>query len=254
MKTMRILTCEDSLEGILSAVHRAYMSRYGHDYITIEAGENIETRMFVEYEAVATDYDKAFRVVDSIKQKISNSAYKMVLEAAMSNYNNKADEIYRFLILGFKMGTGVVNHLSDNHVNMVFKMSRSVTREYDRLLGFVRFAQLENGLLFSKLGPKHNQLPLFGNHFADRYPQENWMIYDEKRHIACVHPKGSGWFMSKDLEIDEDAIKKVSADETQFGGWWKLFVRTIEINERRNPRCQMNMMPKMYWHNMNELN
>ena len=66
--------------------------------------------------------------------------------------------------------------------------------------------------------------------------------------------KGTGWFMTKDLEIDEGAIKKVSADETQFSGWWKLFVRTIEIKERRNPRCQMNMMPKRYWHNMNELN
>lgn len=252
MKAMCILTCEDTPEGILSAVHRAYMSRYGHDNITIEAGETIETRMFVEYEAVATDYDKSFRVADAIKKKISKSAYKMVLLAAMSNYNNKADEIYRFLILGFKMGPNVVNHLSDDHVNAVFKMSRSVTREYDRLLGFVRFAQMENGLLFSKLGPKHNQLPLLGDHFSDRYPQENWMIYDEKRHMACIHPKGSRWFISKDVEIGEGATSNVSADEVVFRDLWKLFVNTIEIKERRNPRCQMNMMPKMYWHNMYE--
>ena len=37
MKTPRIYMCEDSLEGILSAVHAAYMSRYGHEYQSIEA-------------------------------------------------------------------------------------------------------------------------------------------------------------------------------------------------------------------------
>ena len=35
MKTPRIYMCEDSLEGILSAVHAAYMSRYGHEYQSI---------------------------------------------------------------------------------------------------------------------------------------------------------------------------------------------------------------------------
>ena len=33
---------------------------------------------------------------------------------------------------------------------------------------------------------------------------------------------------------------------------WKLFFKTIEIEGRHNPRCQMTMMPKRYWGCMTE--
>ena len=39
VKTHRNYVCEDSLEGILTAVHVAYMSRYGHEYQSIQAGD-----------------------------------------------------------------------------------------------------------------------------------------------------------------------------------------------------------------------
>lgn len=64
MKNQRIYMCEDSLEGILSAVHAAYMSRYGHDYQTITAGDYVESSLFAEIIPVETDVDKAARVAE----------------------------------------------------------------------------------------------------------------------------------------------------------------------------------------------
>ena len=70
MKTPRIYACEDSLEGILSAVHAAYMSRYGHEYQSIRAGDYVETDLFTEIIYVKTDMDKASRVADAIIHKL----------------------------------------------------------------------------------------------------------------------------------------------------------------------------------------
>ena len=65
MKTQRIYMCEDSLEGILSAVHAAYMSRYGHEYQSIAAGDYVEVSLFSEMIRIETDVDKAARVADA---------------------------------------------------------------------------------------------------------------------------------------------------------------------------------------------
>ena len=50
-KPMRILLCEDSLEGILTGVYEAYKSRYGHDNIKLCLdSEEYEIEMFSEYQ------------------------------------------------------------------------------------------------------------------------------------------------------------------------------------------------------------
>lgn len=253
MKTSRIYVCEDSLEGILSAVHAAYMSRYGHEYQSIAAGDCIENSLFAEMIPVETDMDKAGRVADAIIHKISGYAWHMVKYAAMSCHMDKADTIYRFLVRGFRVGRGVTEQLADPAVNRMMKLEREVSRETDHFYGFVRFRELSNGILFAKIAPKHHQIPLAAEHFADRYPMENWMIYDERRHEVCVYEAGKGWWIAKDVTPDLRIIDDVSDSQKQFEQWWKSFYETIGIRERENPRCRMNMMPKMYWSNMPEM-
>lgn len=189
----------------------------------------------------------------AIREKISPDVYEILHEASLASQPKKAESIYRFLVSGFKMGSYVVNHLSDPYILSVMKLSKAVTRERQRLEGFVRFRELDNGIMFSKLAPKHNQLVLLAPHFADRFPEENWMIYDEHRRSACIHKAGRGWGMVSDIEIEKELADKVSEEEELFLEFWKTFTKTITIEERKNARLQMNMMPKMYWKNMPEM-
>ena len=253
MKLPRIYMCEDSLEGILSAVHAAYMSRYGHEFQSIEAGDYVEPSLFAEMISVETDVDKAMRVADAVIHKISGYAWHLIKYAAMSCYMDKADTIYRFLVLGFGVGSKVTEQLADPVVNRMLKLERGVMREKDYFFGFVRFRELNSGILFAKIAPKHHQLPLAAEHFADRYPMENWMIYDERRHEVCVHEAGRGWWITKDVTPSQRIISDVSDSQKDFEKWWKQFYETIGIKERENPRCRMSMMPKMYWSNMPEM-
>ncbi|NCC02024.1 MAG: DNA metabolism protein [Clostridia bacterium] len=253
MKAPRVYMCEDSLEGILSAVYGAYMSRYGHEYQSVAAGDYVERELFTEYISVVTDVDKAMRVADAVVHKISGLAWHWIKYAAMSCHMDKADSIYKFLVLGFREGPKIIEQLANPIVNRMMWLEREVSRETQRLYGFVRFKELSQGIMFSKLAPKHHQLPLLAEHFADRFPMENWMIYDENRHEVCVHEVGKGWFMTSSVTADDSVIRQVSESEKQFEEWWKSFYETIGIKERENPRCRMNMMPKMYWKNMPEM-
>lgn len=253
MKMPRVYACEDSLEGILSAIHMAYMSRYGHDYQSIHAGDYVEPTLFTEIIYVETDVGKAARVADAVIRKISGEAWYMIRHAAMACDGDKADVIYHFLVRGFKVGKVVVEQLADEYVLRLLKLYRAVQREKQLMYGFVRFQELESGVLFAKLDPKHRQLPLIADHFSDRYPGENWMIYDEKRHEVCVHEAGKGWWMSPDVTPDERVVRELSESQRAFEQWWKTFYDTIGIQERKNPKCRMNLMPKMYWKNMPEV-
>lgn len=253
MKMPRVYSCEDSLEGILSAVHAAYMSRYGHEYQSIHAGDYVESTLFTEIIYVETDLDKAARVADAIIRKISGMAWYMIKHAAMANDSDKANVIYQFLIRGFRAGGVVIEQLADEYVLRLTKLYRTVQREKQHMYGFIRFRELSSGVMFAAFAPKHRQLPLIADHFADRYPMEQWMIYDERRHEVCVHEVGKGWWMAGDVVPDPKIIKAVSESQKAFEGWWKSFYDTIGIKERNNPRCRMNMMPKMYWSHMPEM-
>lgn len=253
MKTRKIFICEDSFEGILTGVFEAYICRYGHDFISLELKGDNQPQFFSEYYPVETDIEKARKVGQAIRKKISPDAYELLHEASLASLPEKAESIYRFLVLGFKMGPQVISYLSDANILSVMKLSKAVTRELQRLEGFVRFRELDNGIMFSKLAPKHDQLILLAPHFADRFPEENWMIYDEHRKNACIHKAGQGWGMVSNIEIEKELANQVSEEEELFLNLWKSFAKTITIEERKNARLQMNMMPKMYWKNMPEV-
>ena len=114
MNNLKIFQCENSIDGIFSAIYQAWSSGYGHANIRIEEqSENdnyTNITLFSDYIIVKTDFEQAMKVSQSIKSKISLEAYEMVCRVALSNYQSKGDLIYRFLILGFHVGSKVVGY------------------------------------------------------------------------------------------------------------------------------------------------
>ena len=254
MKTKRIYTCEDKVEGIFTAVYDAWSSRYGHDNIRIEVetaeGRNME--LFSEYTPVKTDMEKAEKVAQSIIKKISAEAYKMVCNAAWSDAAGKADAVYRFLILGFSMGSQVVNCLSNEAVMSIFTMNRSVGYEAHHILGFLRFKLSKDNILIARLNPKNNILFLIAPHFSDRFGSENFIIYDEKRKAAVLHRSGYPWVYSDEENLNIEKFGEESEEEEMFQLLWKTFFDSIAIRERTNPNLQRNNLPLRFRSNMTE--
>ena len=258
MNMNRIYLCDNSIDGIFTAIYQAWSSGYGHANIKIEEKSegskctNIE--LFAEYIVVDTDYNLATKVSKSIKEKISEEAYEMVCRVALSDYCEKADLIYRFLILGFSVGSSITNHISNQVVNRVFRVNKNVTNETHHFLGFIRFSEQENGLLTAVIHPKNNVITLVTPHFADRLPKERFLIYDENRKLATFHVPGNSWVLAQVPIIDQTKLEEVAIKEDEYRDLWKAFFSHITIKERINPNLQRNNLPHRFRGDMTEFN
>lgn len=249
---MTVFVCGEEVDDIWCGIYDAWMSRLGHANVRLEPS-GCDRELFCEYRDVERDPQKAANVVGSICSKLNEDIYEVVYKAALSQDRYRCDKIYRFLIYAFALGPGVVDMLQLPAVYEVFSMNRHIRGELDHMMGFTRFSQMKEGILLSRIGPKNDLTVLLAAHFADRMPQENWILYDCNRKKAAVHQAGGGWVMVKaDSAVWQDRLEQ-ETDEEVFEELWKTFHRTIAIKERENPRCQRNMLPLRFRKYMTEM-
>ena len=254
-----VFLCEDTPDGIFTAVYDAWDSGLGHRNVTLALNGCFNYSLFTRYRSVPTDYEKSFKVARSLENKLSRQVFATAYYAALSESPDKADAIYRFLVLAFRHGPKIVSMLGLPEVQSVFALRRKVGNEAHYFREFIRFSDTGSGILFGKIHPKCNVLPLVAPLFSDRMPSETWALLDEARNMAVFHPADQEWFLTS---VSEDApesesfseyrILKHTNSEDQYRSLWKVFHKTIAIKERINPRCQRNQLPLWYRENMTE--
>jgi len=247
---MTVFTCEDNFDAMMTCVYEAWASRLGHSNIKLKTEPIGNLELFCDYRHVDTDPEKTTSVVRSIKSKISYQAYIMIYEAAMSDAEDKLDTIYRFMVAGFHYGAHVVDFLQEPVVMRMFELKRKVGNEAHFHVEFIRFANMPGDVLVSHIDPKSNVLTLVAPHFSDRLPSENWMIIDDKRFIAIVHPADQDYYLTILSKEEMDRLS-IQTDDP-FIDLWKDFFNTIGIKERENHQCQRNLMPLWYRKHMTE--
>lgn len=256
---MTIYLCNPDFEGILCGIYDAWMSLKGHDNVRLELkGTYGDMELFAQYVEVEAAPEKVEKVTRSVCRQLSQEVYKSIYVASLSWEGDRADKIYRFLIQAFCRGPGILEQLQIPESYDVFHMCRNVYNENHHLVEFLRFSQAPGGILVSRIGPGNDILSLLAPYFADRLPEENWVIYDENREKAAVHPRGKGWIMvNHPLEQTEDrGIWQLCLTQDTDGGeyedLWLAFFHTIAIKERTNPVCQRNHLPMRFRSYMTE--
>lgn len=250
-----VLLHDGTLDGIFTAVYDGFVlkkSMYGDGYkdnIAVACKYNYVPSLFCNYIEVETDEDKAGKTVNHIVKVMGIDAYDTAMGVACHFSEDAGEVLFGFLVRGFKVGKGITAMFTDKYVMRAFELSRKVYNESHLMREFLRFTDV-GGKLYAKIEPKCNIVHMMCNHFADRFPGENWIIYDSVHHVVAVHPKYQKWFLTDDVGVDYEKIDKATQDG--YVDLWKLFVDTIAIEERRNERCQNNHMPKWYRKNMTE--
>lgn len=250
---MYIYECEDSIEGIFTGVYDAWMSGEQHNNTKVVISNqytNIE--LFSEYIEVKTSHEKAEKVAESIKNKISNDAYSLVVRAALSEGTDKADMIYRFLILGFKVGAKVTTYYADNAVMNIFELNRYVGNEAHFYTGFLRFSEVSEKALFAKYEPKCNITEIIMPHFVDRFPDEYIIILDVRRKTAGFYMPGNEWFISQVSDGIIEILDNENEKEEKYKSLWKTFFKSIAIEPRKNSNLQRSMLRLHYRKHMTE--
>lgn len=235
-----IYICENTPDGIFTAIYDAWAAQIPDENLSILADGEFPFELFAQYRYVQTDMEKAVKVARSVSRKISPEAYRQMYAASLSYEEDKIMAIYHFLRLGFKVGARVTDMHAKPEVCRMFELCRNVVNESHSFREFVRFSELENGILLARIRPKNFVLPLMAGHFADRFPEEHFVIIDDNSEMGIFHERGKQWFLSP---IDREAIERLwhSERSQEFERLWKTFFKTIAIEERRNYKCQRTM-------------
>jgi probable DNA metabolism protein len=196
---------------------------------------------------INTDTDRAERVIDAIRSKISPEALDLVRKTYLTCLAEKELAVLKFLRLGFKKGPSVIDMLAEDSVSVLQKAVRHMSREAHLLSGFIRFSDY-SGLLVSVIEPKNCVLPLIADHFCDRYSGEAFVIHDATHELALLYQKGRREIAPM---VDLPPMR-VTKKEIMYRALWKRFYDTIGIEGRYNPTCRMSHMPKRYWAHMTE--
>lgn len=237
-----IFCCEDSIDAIFTAIYKAW--EYGTSCTDVRVDSNMNYSLFEDYINIEADISTAIKVATSIQRKLSDIIYNYVYNTCLSCEPDKASIAYHFLQKAFKTGKNIIYNLNDDTVCQTFEISRKVNNESHHTLEFCRFEELSNGVLFCRIDPHNNVLPIICPHFADRLHCENWVIYDVNRHTAALHTAYHGYIITNSLNpASVKEFLKPSKQESELQMLWKTFFNTIAIKERTNKSLQRSLMP-----------
>ncbi len=237
---------DGSFDGLLTAIYEAY---YRGDRVDdIVAVDSMEENFLIERIYIDTDIEKSRKVFEAIENKISQEALKRVLYAYLSELPRHGIDILKYVQLGFKIGPQLDLNLSNDIVLRMDNIRHKVASEQHRMLGLVRFKQLENGIFYSSIEPDFNIVALLASHFASRLANENWVIHDVKRGIGVLYNKEE-WVV-KDIEIKDSLI--VREEEEEYQELWRAYFKSIAIQSKVNPVLQRRNMPARYWKHLIE--
>jgi probable DNA metabolism protein len=250
------LICEDSLEGIFSGIYEAYLTKRPHEEVHVQIGEEANLRLFAEYRPVTADPARAVKVARTIGRKFGSEGYMAICRALASADLGKGEAVYKMIVCGLAMKNPgeIMGNLSDPHVMKVFELARFSGNEAHYLVEFIRFRELDNGILYARTGPKNNILTFVMPHFADRLPMENFVIHDEVRGLYGLHPAQMDWYVVTEAEGFRFNTKGLvySAEEIVYSELFTAFFHIIAIEERKNLKLQRNNLPLRYREYMTE--
>lgn len=199
----KVLICDDTMEGIFTAVYDGWRWENRGFSVGIAVREPDHPELFTENLEIVSDSVKAFKVARTIKNRLGGQVYEAVCYAAASVHPEKGTAIFYLL----------------------------------------RRA-LEQGRIDTRV------LELLAPHFSDRFPNENWMIYDKKRQKVLAHEQGGECTVYIQAVLNTQETDPVQSDE--YENLWKAFCSHITIPERKNPGLQRQFVPLKFRSNMPE--
>lgn len=242
---MKIYRCEDTLEGIFTAIYNIYEDNRQDNDVMIRVDD--ETFLFAEDIRVTTDCEKSTKVIRTLRRRFGEENYQWICFALASEDAEKAQAVYGTVAEGLRLNSQsghLFDNLANQQVHKAFELARAASHETMHLQGFLRFQEVKGGILYASIAPKNNILTFLMPHFSDRFPIENFMIYDENRGMIGIHAAGSEWYLMDIADSPEAAENfRLSEGEMRYRELFKYFCKKIAIEARENPELQRNMLP-----------
>ena len=105
------------------------------------------------------DENKTRKVMGTLQRRFGLEDTERLCMAMASNDEEKAQAVYRTVVQGlrYKCRPGhLFDNLADRDIHKAFALGRGVSTEAGHQKQFLRFQELDNGILFSRIGPKND--------------------------------------------------------------------------------------------------
>ncbi|GCF94218.1 hypothetical protein NRIC_21090 [Enterococcus florum] len=205
----------------------------------------IETLFLSEW--ISTDERRAEKIYLRLKQRIRPANLSFIQTGFHCSLPEKERCLLDAIEIALETKDVLENFIGHPSILALQKSIRTLLGEVHLYTGFVRFEYVGE-VLFSKIAPKHYSLPFLCPHFAERYPQELIMIYDETHRLLALIERGQ----TRLIEDSDCPVFDQQASEAAIRSQWKTFLRAVTIDERTNRRVQMGHLPLRFRGNMVE--
>lgn len=235
---------DGSFYGFLCLVDQAF-SRKAFPALILTPETALESLFMGEW--IATNERRAQKIYRRLQQRLTAENLQFIQTGFYGTLTGKERCLLDAIEIALGTKDSLENFIGHPSVLAVRKSIKTLLGEVHLFTGFVRFEYVGK-ILFSKIAPKHYSLPFLCPHFAERYPNEQMMIYDETHRLLAMIDHGQITLLE---DSDCPSIEE-TAEEQEIQSQWRAFLSAVTIKERANPKIQMGHLPLRFRGNMVE--
>ncbi len=229
---------DGSFEGFLTLVYDSYTTKRSATKI-IKDPHDID--LLDALSSIITNRTYATKVLQSLQKRFEKRYFKRIFHTFLCDSRDFEKALYDFVILGFR-DQKLLEDIRHPSIFYLEKLEHEYFRHLHKMYGFVRFEELENGTLYAKIEGKFNLLPFLGKHFQKRLDGLDFILHDTDRSLAYLCHEEKGLIQ----EVVEYEAPTLSKEELKFQKLWKTFLKSVTIQERKNPKLQQSWVPLLY--------
>ncbi len=254
---------DKTFEGLLCAVFDAFKLKKMPECLLSD--DDLVPLLVSQSHQVEYRNSKYERVYTALQKKLSPIALNQLLFTWLSQLPESDLIIFRYICKVFKANGSIETDFGDPDVLTVHDIAKKVNKEKHHIQQFVRFNTIQNPasdidekIYFAVIEPIYNALPLTTRFFKDRYADQKWAIYDEKRQYGYFYNLEKIEQISlndSDNLIVNNKINQdyLTDDEKLFQTMWYRYCNALTIKERINPKLQRQNMPRRFWQHLPEM-
>lgn len=252
---MVIYVFDGSLEGLLTAVFEWFERKPGK--VSLKPIFLYQPDAFSEALSIDSHTQKASRVWKGLQKKLDKEWIRKIYCAFLSEIPDIFDSIFNFIIYIFQHPPGAEKNYGNSTILHLAQTARKVEREKHRMEAFIRFKHTADGIFYCGIDPDFNVLPLIMTHFKNRYSDQQWIIYDIKRHYGLFYDLHKVEEIKVALAEEKNFVKtqnphQLAEKEELYASLWKNYFKSTNIESRKNTKLHVQLVPKRYWKYLTE--
>lgn len=247
---------DGSFTGLLCCIFRAY--EFKDRWVSVTAAQHDQPHLFEEKIHIVSDEQRAKRVWTGICKKTTSQFQKQFYFVSLTEQAKAFQHLFNAARYILDQSQAVYDNFAQPDILALAQLAKQVGCEKHRMEAFVRFKKTAEGIYFAVVNPDFNVLPLIQKHFKARYADQKWLIYDELRQYGVFYDLQQIHEITLNSHLQDAPAEYIKTsisldqEEALYDQLWKDYFKSATIIERKNMKLHIQLVPKRYWHYLNE--